>query len=67
MRRVDRLTEEEAMPLFISQGRFTPEALRGMLAKPENREAAIRDLVQLSGPRPRQELRDLAERFGVMP
>ena len=32
------------MPLFISQGRFTPEALRGMLAKPENREAAIRDL-----------------------
>jgi hypothetical protein len=26
-----------------------------------------RDLLQLSGPRPRPELRDLAERFGVLP
>lgn len=33
-----------SMPLFITEGRFTPEALRGMLAKPEDRETAIRDL-----------------------
>lgn len=32
------------MPLFITQGRFTPEALRGTLAKPEDRETAIRNL-----------------------
>lgn len=32
------------MPLFITRGRFTPDALRGMLAKPEDREAAIRSL-----------------------
>jgi len=28
------------MPIYISRGRFTPDALKGMLAKPENREAA---------------------------
>lgn len=29
--------------------------------------AIARDLLQLSGPRPRPELRDLAERFGILP
>src|SRR5215475_8453979 len=29
--------------------------------------AVARDLLQLSGPRPRPELRELAERFGVLP
>jgi hypothetical protein len=29
--------------------------------------AVARDLLQLSGLRPRPELRDLAERFGVLP
>lgn len=36
------------MPLFITRGRFTPDALRGMLAKPEDREAAIRALIAQS-------------------
>jgi uncharacterized protein with GYD domain len=28
------------MPIFISRGRFTSDAVKGMLAKPENREAS---------------------------
>ena len=36
------------MPLFITQGRFTPEAIKGMLAKPENREEAVRELFSQS-------------------
>jgi hypothetical protein len=26
------------MPIYISRGRFTSDAVKGMLAKPENRE-----------------------------
>jgi uncharacterized protein with GYD domain len=37
------------MPIFITQGRFTPDAVRGMLAKPENREDAVRELFAQSG------------------
>ncbi len=37
------------MPLFITQGRFTPEAIKGMLAKAEHREDAVRELVSQSG------------------
>ncbi|WP_157961410.1 GYD domain-containing protein [Microvirga flavescens] len=37
------------MPLFITQGRFTSEALRGMLANPENREEAVSQLFAKSG------------------
>ncbi|MDR7035999.1 MULTISPECIES: GYD domain-containing protein [Methylobacterium] len=37
------------MPLFITQGRFTTEAVRGMMANPENREEAVRDLIVRSG------------------
>ena len=33
----------------------------------DNSSALTRDLLQLSGLRPRPELRDLAERFGVLP
>jgi tetratricopeptide (TPR) repeat protein len=53
------------------------EALRALLdaeriAPGETRvhhlgRAVTRDLLQLAGPRPRAELRDLAERFGVLP
>ena len=28
------------MPIYISRGRFTSDAVKGMLAKPENREGA---------------------------
>jgi uncharacterized protein with GYD domain len=37
------------MPFFITQGRFTPDAIRGMLAKPEDREQAVRELFAQSG------------------
>ena len=29
------------MPIYISRGRFTSGAIKGMLAKPENREEAL--------------------------
>ena len=29
------------MPIFISQGRFTQDALKGMIAKPEDRAQAV--------------------------
>ncbi|KAB1068484.1 GYD domain-containing protein [Methylobacterium planeticum] len=37
------------MPLFITQGRFTTEAVRGMMSSPENRERAVQDLIAQSG------------------
>ena len=37
------------MPIYISRGRFTPEAVKGMLAKPENREQAVAKLYQSVG------------------
>ncbi|RDI60070.1 GYD domain-containing protein [Microvirga subterranea] len=39
------------MPVFITRGRFTPEALKGMLAKPEDRAQAINQLFEQSGGR----------------
>ena len=32
------------MPIYISRGRFTSNAIKGMLAKPENREDAVAKL-----------------------
>jgi len=37
------------MPIFISQGRYTPDAIKGMVAKPEDREPAIRQLWEKAG------------------
>jgi uncharacterized protein with GYD domain len=37
------------MPLFITQGRFTREYLKGGLAKPEDRQAAISRLCEQAG------------------
>jgi uncharacterized protein with GYD domain len=37
------------MTIYISRGRFTPEAVKGMLAKPENREQAVAKLYQSVG------------------
>jgi hypothetical protein len=34
------------MPIYISRGKFTTDAVKGMLAKPENREEAVRQSVQ---------------------
>ena len=37
------------MPLFITQGRFTHEYIRGGLAKPEDRHAVISRLIEEAG------------------
>jgi uncharacterized protein with GYD domain len=37
------------MPIYISRGRFTTEAVKGMLAKPENREEAVGRLFKSVG------------------
>jgi uncharacterized protein with GYD domain len=39
------------MPIYISRGRFTSEAIKGMLAKPENREDAVAKLFKGTGGR----------------
>ena len=39
------------MPIYISRGRFTADAVKGMLAKPENREEAVAKLVKSLGGR----------------
>src|SRR5947209_16079116 len=39
----------DAMPIYISRGRFTSEAVKGMLAKPENREEAVAKLFKSVG------------------
>lgn len=37
------------MPLFIITGSYTPAAMKGMIAKPSNRESATKALVESSG------------------
>jgi uncharacterized protein with GYD domain len=37
------------MPIYISRGKFTNDALKGMLAKPENREDAVANLFKSVG------------------
>ena len=39
------------MTIYISRGRFTPEAVKGMLAKPENRDDTVAKLFQSVGGR----------------
>ncbi len=39
------------MPIYISRGRFTSDAIKGMLANPENREEAVAKLFQRVGGR----------------
>lgn len=41
--------ESAVMPFFITQGRFTHEALRGMLAMPEGRGEAVAKLFAATG------------------
>jgi hypothetical protein len=42
------LSRRDVMPIYISRGRFTSDAVRGMLAKPENREEAVSKLFGLA-------------------
>jgi uncharacterized protein with GYD domain len=37
------------MPIFISQGRYSQSALKGMIAKPEDRSRAASQLVKKAG------------------
>ena len=37
------------MPIFITQGRFTKEAVRSLMAKPENRAESVAKLFSASG------------------
>ena len=39
------------MPIYISRGRFTTAAVKGMMAKPENREEAVSNLFERVGGR----------------
>jgi uncharacterized protein with GYD domain len=45
------LSRRDAMPIYISRGRFTSDAVKGMLAKPENREEAVAKLFESVGGR----------------
>lgn len=37
------------MPIYISRGRFTSKAIKGMLSKPEDREEAVAKLFKNAG------------------
>ncbi|NIX76495.1 GYD domain-containing protein [Microvirga terricola] len=39
------------MPIFITQGRFTQQALKGMLARPEDRAEAVGEFIAKAGGR----------------
>ena len=39
------------MPIYISRGRFTSDAVKGMVGKPENRKAAVSKLFESVGGR----------------
>jgi uncharacterized protein with GYD domain len=39
------------MPIYISRGRFTPDAVKGMLAKAEDRQEAVAKLFKSVGGR----------------
>jgi uncharacterized protein with GYD domain len=39
------------MPTYICQGRYSRDAIRGMLAKPEDRETAVAKLFEMVGGR----------------
>src|SRR5271154_2780271 len=39
----------DVMPIYVSRGRFTSDAIKGMLAKPENREEAVAKLFKSVG------------------
>jgi uncharacterized protein with GYD domain len=42
-------SREVAVPIYISQGRYTRDAIKGMIAKPEDRSEAVGQLLQKAG------------------
>jgi uncharacterized protein with GYD domain len=47
--RTYELEREEPMAIFITQGRYTSDAVKGMVTNPENRERAVADLMEKAG------------------
>jgi uncharacterized protein with GYD domain len=43
--------QENTMPIYISQGRYTRDAIKGMLVKPEDRADAVGRLIAKAGGR----------------
>ena len=37
------------MPVFVSMGRYTESAIKGLLAKPEDRTAVVKNMVEQAG------------------
>ena len=46
-----RRTWEETMPIYITQGRYTREAIKGMIVRPEDRADAVSRLLSKAGAR----------------
>jgi len=40
---------EEAMSLYLGRGKYSQEAIKGMLGKPEDRTASVRALYEAAG------------------
>jgi uncharacterized protein with GYD domain len=49
IRKKYELKREELMAIYITQGRYTPDAVKGMVVNPENREKAVADLMEKAG------------------
>jgi uncharacterized protein with GYD domain len=49
IRRTYEQETEEFMAIYITQGRYTPDAVKGMVAKPGDREKAVADLMEKAG------------------
>jgi uncharacterized protein with GYD domain len=48
---VSRFFRRDVMPIYISRGRFTSDAVKGMVGKPENRKEAVSKLFESVGGR----------------
>jgi uncharacterized protein with GYD domain len=44
-----RQMEANPMPVFVSMGRYTESAIKGLLAKPEDRTAVVKNMVEQAG------------------
>ena len=53
--RAARAAGEDRMPIYITQGRYTRDAIKGMIAKPEDRADAVSRLL-VEGRRPAHRL-----------
>ena len=49
IRKKNELKREKSMAIYITQGRYTSDAVKGMVANPENREKAVADLMEKAG------------------